>query len=52
MNENYDDNLRPAPLTFREKFILGALMAVTGLWTILLVEGVEWIVWVVKGWFV
>ena len=49
MNENHDDNLRPAPLTFREKFFLGALMVITGLWTLLLVEGVEWVVEWIKG---
>lgn len=37
-----EDGLRPEPLTLREKFILGALIAVTALWTILLCRGLEW----------
>lgn len=42
-----EDGLRPEPLTLREKFILGALIAVTALWTILLCRGVEWAsVWI------
>lgn len=49
MNEKHEDNLRPAPLTFREKFFLGALIVVTALWTVLLCEGLEWVVQWIKG---
>ena len=42
-----EDPLRPEPLTFREKFILGAIMIVTGLWVILLGKLCGWVaVWV------
>lgn len=44
-----EDPLRPQPLTFREKFILGAIMIVTGLWVILLGKICGWVsVWI-KG---
>lgn len=46
--ENRDDELRPAPLTFREKIFLAGLIAVTALWTILLCKGLEWAVWWIK----
>lgn len=56
MSEDYknlpveqDAALQGKPLTLREKFFLGALMVVTGLWTVLLVEGVEWVVEWIKG---
>lgn len=56
MNENEnmphveEDTLRPKPLTLREKFFLGALIAVTALWTVLLCEGLEWVVEWIRGW--
>lgn len=57
MNEDYknlpveqDAALQGKPLTLREKFFLGALIAVTALWTVLLCEGLEWVVEWIRGW--
>lgn len=44
-----EDELRPEPLTFREKVFLAGLIVVTALWTILLSKGLEWAVWWIKG---
>ena len=48
-NMHEEDELRPIPLTAREKFILGALIAVTSLWTILLCKALGWVVMWIKG---
>lgn len=44
-----EDGLRPEPLTLRGKFIIGALIAVSALWGILLWKLAGWLVWGVKS---
>lgn len=51
MHDERDDDLREEPLTFGEQFFLGALIAVSALWGILLWKIGGWIVWWVKGVF-
>ena len=49
MNDGMHDEPRGKPLTFGEKFFLGALILISALWGILLWKIGGWIVWGVKS---